>query len=163
MPTTFTPFQQCIIDSLIALHEGRELPRLWQNHFKAFDGVYDAETPFFLNMPYANTLLLYYNPSWLPEQNLSRPEFKKIAEKIKHELLDISNFIIFLEDNGLLDIECKRLRFMEIPLEERRKWRCYREFHTNESAPILHVKSISPTPNDDFYKIYHGLRLSIAG
>jgi hypothetical protein len=153
MINTFTPFQQSVIDSLIALHGGRRPAADLRDYFTAFDGRFDGGRPFTLNTPAANKLILYYDNARLPCSNFSRERFKEMCEKIKRRFDDIAQFILFLINAGCIEPDFKPPDYGAIPDRFVAKWRKYQEFTVEEAQDIILVKSINAIPTEKLLSI----------
>jgi hypothetical protein len=154
MPKTLTHLQHDVIACILASNEEREpLVNSAAPYMRAFEGGFFPTMPFTLHTPVVNKLIMYVHQKNCYGKGVSKLEFTKRCRVITRTLVEITNFIILLQEQEYINAEYKRSATKMPPDGFQKYWRRYEQFYPNESDPIIFVKSISITPARKLYEL----------
>lgn len=122
-------------------------------YMRAFQGGFNSDMRFTLHTPVVNKLIMYVHQKNCYGKGISKPEFTKRCRVITRTLVEITDFIILLREQGYINAEYRRNVIKTPPDGFQKCWRRFEQFYPNESEPIIFVKSISITPTRKLYEL----------
>ncbi|GHU72180.1 hypothetical protein FACS189450_09490 [Spirochaetia bacterium] len=147
-------FKKDIIDNIIAASEGGAVHNKLKPYFRAFTGTFTPGTSFTFYFEAVNKPVMFvYDPTPIAHRS-GRAEFAAQCEKIKAEILPISNFIQELADEGYITVNPVDLRDRPaLPPEYADYWRKYQHFYSDVTAGLSFVCFSRFRPNQELYDV----------
>jgi hypothetical protein len=151
-----TPLENNIIAYLIAENEETDEQFEIAPYMCAFSGEYSKHTPFFLGQPEAGRIILFIQKEKFFNDTVPLTQFTQECKKIKQQLYNIADFIIYLVQHDYLrTIHKSDQERIECPLDLPDQWRQYDDFTIAEIKAFTFVCSMHFIPRLKLYKYWN--------
>jgi hypothetical protein len=148
-------FKKDIINQLVAVDEGRVLNNPLGPYFRAFSGAFDPGMPFTVYFEVKNKPVLFVFDAKPNENRSSRALFVEQCERIKANILSITNVIQELTDSAYLSVDPPDSNNRPpLPLNWDTYWRKYTHFSPILIDGLAFVCFSRLTPQQKLYDIW---------
>jgi hypothetical protein len=139
-----------VVNYLIAVYEGKEPPKMVRDYMRAFEGGFEPGMKFTLHTPVVNKLVMYVYEKNCDDAS-PRNEFMQRCRGIARTLVNIADFLIYLQEQRYINGEYRGYKTHLVPKDFKKCWRRFEEFYSRDSEPILFVKSLDISPSDKLF------------
>lgn len=148
-------FKRDIINHLVAADDGRELHTPLEPYFRAFTGVFSSGMPFTFYFEAKNKPLMFvYDPTPIDRRS-SHALFLAQCDRIKANILPITNFIQELAGAGYLKVTPLDSRDRPpLPPDYANYWRKYKQFYNDIMSGLSFVCCSRLEPKQKLYDIW---------
>jgi hypothetical protein len=148
-------FKRNIINQIVAADDGRELHDPLEPYFRAFTGAFSPDMPFTFYFETRNRPVMFvYDPTPNPARS-SHAAFVECCERIKANILPITNFAQELADRKYLAVTpLDASTRPPLPQNYENCWRKYRHFYTGVAEGLEFVCFFRLKPTQKLYDIW---------
>jgi hypothetical protein len=159
----FNQLHRDVVNYLIAVYEGKEPPETLRDYMLAFEGGFEPGMKFMLYTPVVNKLIMYVYEKDCDDNASPRHEFTWRCKGIVRTLVNIADFLIYLQEERYISGEYRGYKAIPVPKDFKKHWRRFEEFYRSESEPILFIKELDIIPSKKLFSLqdtFHGGELT---
>jgi hypothetical protein len=140
-----------VVNYLIAIYEGKKSSGMVRDYMRAFEGGFEPGVKFTLHTPVVNKLVMYVYEKNCDDNASPRDEFTRRCKGIVRTLVNIADFLIYLQEQRYINGEYRGYKTHPVPKDFKKCWRRFEEFYSRESEAILLVKALDITPGEKLF------------
>jgi hypothetical protein len=149
----FNQLHEDVVNYLLAVYEGKEPPDTLRDYMRAFEGGFEPGMKFTLYTPVVNKLVMYVYEKNCNDNASPRHEFMQRCKGIVRTLVNIADFLIYLQEERYISGEYRGYKALSMPKNLKKCWRRFEEFYSRESEPILFIKALDITPSKKLFAL----------
>jgi hypothetical protein len=140
-----------VVNYLLTVYEGKKPPETVRDYMRAFEGGFEPGVKFTLHTPVVNKLIMYVYEKNCDDSASPRQEFMQRCRGIARTLVNIADFLIYLQEQQYINGEYRGYKTHPVPKDFKKCWRRFEEFYSRDSEPILFVKMLDITPSEKLF------------
>ncbi|GHU57023.1 hypothetical protein FACS189442_5910 [Spirochaetia bacterium] len=148
-------FKKNIIDHIIAAEDGRELRTALEPYFRAFTGAFSPGMPFTFYFEAQNKPVMFVYDATPIDRRSSHALFITRCDRIKANILPITNFMQELADAGYITLIPADFRSRPaLPPDYANHWRKYKQFYNDVMTGLSFVCCAHIEPMQKLYDLW---------
>jgi hypothetical protein len=148
-------FKRTVINQLVAADDGRVLQDPLEPYFRAFTGAFDSNMPFTFYFEAKNKPLLFVYDATPIDARSSHTLFIERCEKIKAQILPVTDFAQELANSGYVTETPLDFRDRPpLPPNYENYWRKYRHFYMDTTNGLSYICFTKLAPTQKLYDMW---------
>jgi hypothetical protein len=148
-------FKKDVINNIVAAEDGGVLHSKLKPYFRAFSGAFAPGMPFTFYFEAVNKPVMFvYDPTPIDRRS-SHAAFIANCDRIKANILPITDFIQELADGGYIDVSPVEFRDRPVlPADYANYWRKYKQFYRDVMDGLSFVCFSRLRPDQKLYDLW---------
>jgi hypothetical protein len=148
-------FKKDVINNIIAAEDGRAQHNKLEPYFRAFTGAFSPDMPFTFYFEAQNKPLMFVYDATPIDRRSSHASFIACGDRVKANILPITNFIQELEGAGYISVRPTDFRDRpELPPDYANYWRKYKQFYNDVMTGLSFVCCAHIEPAQKLYDVW---------
>ncbi|GHV56112.1 hypothetical protein AGMMS49579_20290 [Spirochaetia bacterium] len=148
-------FRKSVINYIIAVEDGRELRTPLGSYFRAFTGAFFPDMPFTFYFEAQNKPIMFVYDATPIDRRSGHALFIAHCDRIKANILPITDFIQELADAGYITVSPVDFRDRPaLPPDYANHWRKYKQFYNDIMIGLSFVCCAHIEPTQKLYDVW---------